>query len=362
MDEDVEDYKLKIEEGFRVSDDNFDQDKLENELDEKKSSVEEKQDSPSKYRKKNSNPFKKRIDQLTYENKLKEQQKYELIQKLQEKERLIAEKEELLSKNEQYKNAYYENNLQTREEAIISELKNAKEEGDIDKEVDLQKALAQVKAEQSTYSLYKTQEELRKHNEYKEEKYSDSNYEKYLYPQTPQYSPEEEYESEDYNEAYAEWLSENPWADHNSRYFSHKLRSEIDAFASELNDRLSFNGQSDLIGTPAYFQTLSNVMKDKYYVGDEDDDNSNNTNNNHYNVVAPVNRKGSSMADQYMSRNQNNTRNSTKLTPDEYEIARNLQIRLPNGNYASTQEAIKLYAESKAKLQNSQNPNKIIIS
>ncbi len=35
------------------------------------------------------------------------------------------------------------------------------------------------------------------------------------------------------------------------------------------------------------------------------------------------------------------------LSEDEYKIARNLQIKLPNGKYASGDEAVRRYAEAK---------------
>src|SRR5580692_11326382 len=72
--------------------------------------------------------LKKRLKDVTYEKKIRESQTRDLMAKLQEQERRLAEQQAMLEQSEQYKNTYYENNLQTRETAILNELKVAKEE------------------------------------------------------------------------------------------------------------------------------------------------------------------------------------------------------------------------------------------
>jgi hypothetical protein len=295
--------------------------------------------------------LKRRIDQVTFEKSVREAQTQELLARIQDQEQRLAQQQSLLEQNEQYKNAYYENNLQTREAGIINELKVAKEEGDIDKEIALSKELAKVTADQSTYGLYKSQlKNQSTHN------YNDPD----IYPE-PTYGnnipvPEPTYD-EPVNEAYDLWLERNPWADPESRNYSPRLRDEANQLADEINERLRYNGNSDIIGTPAYFDSIENLMSQRY--GLQNEAKPQKEQSQYYNV-APVSRNGSSMADQYMTRNPNNTRRHIPLSEDEYKIARNLQIKLPNGKYATGDEAVLRYSEAK-RMQNPSGSNKLVI-
>lgn len=299
--------------------------------------------------KRRSESFRNKIDQLTLEKNVREAQNQELLARVQEQERLLAEKQYQLEQNEQHKNAYYENSLQTRETSILNELKVAKEEGDVDKEIALSKALAQVAAEQSTYGFYKSQ--LKAQPTPSDYNYDDSS-ESTFYPVPTVNTNYEEPE----NDVLDSWLEKNQWADPNSSHFSPRLRQEANALSTELDEMLRYNGSSHMIGTPEYFDSLDNLMAEKYAIQDPP---AKQTSNSQY-AVAPVSRNGSSMADQYISKNPNNTRQSMSLTEDEYKIARNLQIKLPNGRYATGDEAVRRYAEAK-RLSNSSGSNKLII-
>jgi len=294
--------------------------------------------------------LKKRIDQITYERNVMEAKAQELMNRIQEQEQILADQQALLKQNEQYKNAYYENNLHTREKAILSELKFAKEEGDVDKEIALSKELAKVTADQSTYGLYKSQ--------LKNQNISPVNYNSYQDPHTNLYpNPTIRY-NEPINEAYDSWLEKNTWADPESSNYSPRLREEANQLANELDEMLRYNGNAEFIGTPAYFDSIDNLMSQMYSVKKNDQDQMPRDSQSY--SVAPVSRNGSSMADQYISRNPNNTRQHMSLSEDEYKIARNLQIKLPNGKYATGDEAVRRYAEAK-RFQNPQGSQKLVI-
>jgi hypothetical protein len=308
--------------------------------------------------------LKKRIDQVTFERNVREAQNKELLAKVQEQEQRLAEQRSLLEQNEQYKNAYYENNLQTRQKAIINELKVAKEEGDIEKEISLSQELAKVTADQSTYGLYKSQLQ----NQPRQNEPINNYDQQAIYPQ-PTFgnnldSPDNNYEES--NEAYDGWLERNSWADPDSRNFSPRLRQEANQLADEFDEMLRYNGKSEYIGTQAYFESIDNLMSERYAVqGNEprsrqEYDNEPQPRQSQSYNVAPVSRNGSSMADQYMSRNPNNTRRAMSLSEDEYKIARNLQIKLPNGKYATGDEAVRRYAEAKRE-QNPHGSQKLVI-
>lgn len=304
--------------------------------------------------------LKRRLEQVTYEKSIREAQTQELMARVQEQERRLAEQQALLEQSEQYKNTYYENNLQTRESAILNELKTAKEEGDIDKEIALSKELAKIAADQSTYGLYKSQ--LRNQSSYDQQNIypqptfgSDLKYQN----QDPNYLPQQTYE-EPYNEAYDAWLEKNPWADPESRNFSPRLVEEANKLVSELDDMLRYNGDSDRIGTSDYYNTIDNLMSERYGIRKQEQ-RPRESQESQYSNVAPVSRNGSSMADQYMARNPDNTRRNISLTEDEYKIARNLQIKLPDGRWRpGGDEALRRYMEAK-KFKNPNGSQKITI-
>lgn len=368
----VEQYKQTItDEGFTTTDEGgisdtptFGDDLNHEEIPREDHQNEDQQPKQKKTSRKTVEGLKKRIDQVTFEKNVREAQTQELLAKVQEQERRIAEQQSLLEQNEQHKNAYYENNLQTREKAIINELKVAKEEGDVDKEISLSKELAKVAADQSTYGYYKSQLQNQSRDDaYQASRYDQSN----IYPQ-PTFSNElqgpNNYE-EPVNEAYDNWLENNSWADPESQNYSPRLRDEAVQLSNEFDEMLRYNGKSEFIGTPAYFNSIDNLMSERYAVqgsGARQEQEPRQREQQSYTpaAVAPVSRSGSSMADQYMTNHPNNTRRHIQLTEDEYKIARNLQIKLPNGKYATGDEAVRRYAEAK-RSQNPHGSQKLVI-
>ena len=304
-------------------------------------------------RKKKENSLKKQLQQLRYDNYIKEQKARELEERVRLQEQILSQKQNQVEQYENQSNAYYENNLQTRESSILNELRQAKEEGDLDKEILLSKALAQVTAEQSTYGLYKTQR--RQEPSFDEEESSDSSLYQPHYQQGGPPVVFDDYESDD-ESPLSQWLDQNPWADPDSNQFSQRLRQEVNEFAKELEEHLKYNGQGNLIGTSSYFSALDDIMKDKY--GANSSSKSKGENESFSNPVSPVSRSGSSLADQYVSQNQGHSRNRISLSDDEMKIARSLKIKLPNGRYMSEAEAINEYAKNK---MNTGGSNKLII-
>lgn len=307
-------------------------------------------------RKKHTNTYKKRIDQLAYENRIKDQQLAELTDRARQQEYLLSQQSAALENEKDYKNAYYENNLQTREASIINELKAAKEEGDVDKEIALSKALSQVTAEQATYGLYKNQLEQR----VPAPNFDPDPIETHIYPAPhiagPDYDDYDD-QGDEISEVAEEWLDSNPWANPRDRSYSPKLRSELDTLAAELNETLRYNGHADMIGTPEYFSSLDNLMADRYSINAPQQEPRRYNNSP---SVAPVSRRGSSMADQYISNNPNSTRRSMPLSEDEYKIARNLQIKGPNGQWVAAGDiGVKRYYENKRAMGG--NSNKLVI-
>lgn len=298
--------------------------------------------------------LKHQLDKARYESKLKDEQNQKLLAHLQEKERLLAEKQMQVETAISNDHSRYLETLGLREQSILNELKVAKEEGDLQKEIDLTKDIAQVVADKSTYGLYKSQMHNQRNQgtEYEEDAYSPYPYQYSIPYQEPYAEPE--------NEHMENWLDRNPWADPSSSNYSQRLRGEVGQLASELDEMLKYNGRADMIGTSYYFDSLDNLMRDKYGTGNERS--AQNSGHSGGPMVAPVSRSGSSMSDQYMSTHPNSTRGGMSLTKEEYALARNLQIQMPNGRMRSSAEAIELYKEGKRHTSNDPlHPHRITI-
>lgn len=321
------------------------------------SSYDEKSSQKSKYRSKKASKDRLliRAERLAYENKIRDVQNKELSARVRQQEILLSEKQAQLDQQERHTNAYYQNNIGVREEAIINELRVAKEESDIEKELSLSKALAEIAAEKSTYELYKS---IKPKNDYDNVHPYSNDYENY-----DQHIPyiEPYMEEEPINEALEEFIDSNAWANPNSPQYSQKLRSEVDLLADDLSERLKFNGRHEIIGTPEYFNALSDMMNERYGINAKQEREPVRNTHQGYNssIVAPVGRSGSSMADQYMSRNQNNTRRSIPLSEAQYRVARNLKIKGFDGKYLPPEEAVKRYAEAAREVN--EDGNKVLI-
>lgn len=302
-----------------------------------------------KRRRGNKNPYKQRINQLTARIGDAEQSAFFLAQQLAEKEAIIAqqnaalqEKEHILSREKEFKNAYYESDLDNRERSIKNELKRAKEEGDIEAEIELSSELADIKGKKNAFELWKSEEARKQQEMLTNEPYVP--YEQTLtnpYAQ-PQYQ-------EPVNEDFSEWLESNQWYAKNP-----SLKEEADMIAQELAKRMSFNNMEDKIGTYEFFDSVVNIMRDRYSVSGGQDEESpqqmqpQQRPRTTQSSVAPVTRAGTSMADQYLARNQGRTSGrQVALSQEEYKLARNLQIPAGKGVYVSGDEAIKRYEKAK---------------
>lgn len=323
-------------------------------------SEESQQPSRRGTRKRNNN-LKGRLDAVLADNKAKDANQQHLLSLLQEQEVRLAEAQARADQNANYSNAYYEKSLENEESRIITELKLAKENLDIEKEVDLQQKLSEIAAQKQTQALSKT---LKKQQQFQAPptNYAQPNY----YPEQydiPQEAP--------VNEHFEDWLEEHPWADPNSPEFDQDLRAEVDELATTFNKHLKFKRASHIIGSPEYFRTLSNEMDRRY--GAES-----NSNNNEYDeyyeeppqheheqssvdnrtyAVAPVTKRGSSMADRYINNRVPNQRGQVgqgriTLTRDEWETGAKIAPMLSkiHGRRVSEEEAVAEYHKHKMNL------------
>lgn len=291
--------------------------------------------------------LKNRINSLTAQIKERENQNQQLLSLVQDQERRLSEAQSKADQNAYYTNVYYEQSLDNESQQVLSELKIAKENGEIDREVELSQRLSDISAKKQTQLLSKTlQKQQLNQND-------NSNY-YHPPPQNYNHSPAP---IDDANEDLEEFLDSNPFLDPSSHEFDHEISNEISQFAADLNKVLKVNRNSNLIGTREYYDIVSEEINKRYGI------NNNTINDNYYEPVnedinkkygvAPVNRRGSSMADRYVSNNQNyNPRNNNQrmtLSPSEIQIAKNLipTLQYVNNRTYTEQEAIAEYAKQK---------------
>jgi hypothetical protein len=292
------------------------------------------------------NGLKERLDSVLAENRAKDAERQQLMTYVQEQERRLAEAEAKAQQNAHYSNIYYEKSLENEEQRVLTELELAKESGDIKQEIALQKELAKVAAQQETQLLSKTV--LRQNSQQPQL----MNYQ--AEPQ-PQYQQQNTYQ-EPVNEYFEEWLEEHPWANPHSPEFDQNLSQEVNEIAVQFNKHLKFNGAGNVIGTPDYYNALSKEMNNRYMLNnnnnDEYYDDNQYVDNSAY-EVAPVTKRGSSMADRYVARNQNYNVNpnrpSMAVRKDEFEAAEHLKPALEKvyGRPFTIEESLAEYYKQK---------------
>lgn len=283
---------------------------------------------PSTTKKKKKNPFQKRIDKLVYENGTQQQTNSFLAQQLAEKEAYIAQQqarlqevESQLTQKDQYANEYFENSLQVQEHALKQKLREAKENGDVDLEIQAIDQLAEIKAARTTHEAWKIQEQARKQENLYNEPYEP--YETHLQPQ--------HYPQQPVNHDYQEWENDNPWVKNPG------LHNEALALGQELSKIYAFNNQSHLIGTYDFYDQISQEMAKRYGVNSMQQ--SNQQQPEEYEqyeqpqpsrpTVAPVSRRTAvnSMAHGHAAQRGPAQHLGAALNKDQYNIARHLDLR-----------------------------------
>lgn len=307
--------------------------------------IEEDDPHNSSRRKKSSSDRRNRVDVLVHENGgLQQQNKFlaqqleeERAMRLREREMRLQEREQLesyqtqLHKKDVESNEYYETSLDAYEASVTERIKKAIEDGDVDGQIALTSELADVKAKKNVNQLaqhnkYERQAQELRLRQMQEETYA---------PVEP--SPEVP-PTPAVNVHFQDWIEENPWFQESPR-----LRKEAEQIGQDLADRLAFNKQSHVIGTPDFYDKISELMSAQYKLGDHETMGQQ-THENPYieqeapamkqqpnpftglSPVAPVTRRtGNTMADQYVSDKSNAALRT--LSKEEFAIARHLPVR-----------------------------------
>lgn len=289
-------------------------------------------------KKERANPAEKRIKQVIFEKRAQEEENVLLRHQMAEKDAHMAEMQARIQQYDESLNAQrtmtdkaIEGRFLDSEESIRNALRQAKENGDIDRDVALTDQLAEIKAQKNAHELYRIQQA----NAYQQQIQN----EPFIPYETNQVQPTY---NRPVNVDFQEWVQENPWYQQNPR-----LRNEADLIYNELASRLAYNNHSQMIGTTPLFDTVTNIMNERYGQAQPQQQAEHQYQQQQYqnpqqNYVGPVNQRPT-QAQQYMSNNY--VPNGVPLTPDELMIARHL----PRKANETEADSINRYRKEKAK-------------
>ncbi len=274
----------------------------------------------TKEKKSRHQPKDRRVEQLAYEKGLKEQESL-YWQQIASEERARREQseaqrvqlEEVVKQKDSLSSQNFDRGLDAQVAHIKANLKRAKEEGDLDAEVDLQEALSDLKGQKYAHEVLR---------------YQQAQQPVYQQPVSQEYVPTEnpvnlnQFQESPEEREFREWQQENPWFVNNPR-----LRAEANQLADVLTNKLAFNNQQHLVGTPEFRDTVTNMLREKYGVGPLNQDDSQERSAMSKPHVAPVSRTMTQAA-QYAQ--QNRVQNVRQLTPEQLQAARCLPRRNNN--------------------------------
>jgi hypothetical protein len=147
-----------------------------------------------------------------------------------------------------------------------------------------------------------------------------------------------------------EWINENSWFDRESPYYDPEMAEEAMSISSGLDRELKRSRRADLIGTPDYFDTISDAVREKFNIQEEEDEEREEQyaeppREQQRQHVAPVSRSSGS----YSNTSPATSPRTVTLNAKEKEMA----LKMDYGTTMTAQEKIKKYADSKYQLMKS---------
>jgi len=202
------------------------------------------EDEEEKTKKKNRISERKRIAQLTRQLKQAQSVTHDVLARNQYLETKLTEKQKEAFASE-------ENFLSSQKERVKKILTDAIEEGDAPKIAEAQDLLSQYNAQ---IQLKKTQATT--------------------FQNTPQntYTPPSQDVGEhddDINEEGRTWLETNSWADPKADDFDEDLYNVADQYSIKLAKKYTLQGKKSDIGSPKFWNEITNYMNESYDISDE---------------------------------------------------------------------------------------------
>ena len=289
-----------------------------------KEQVPEEEFRPSHKRKKRPHPG-ERIGQYAHKAKTYETAANMLF------EQTKAQKEKIEAL-EREKQAFKEHALQLKADYAREVYEKAAEDGDVEKQA----------AAQNYMTQFNTELTLLKNKESKDD---------YHYQEPENLNEFLNYVPTPRTNVYAEeWLAENPWFDSTpgNPDFDPEMAQEAMQLSSIFDRELRRSRRSDVIGTPDYFDAISEAVRDKFGLT-EDNEYEETYEEPSYQApaprqnIAPVSRSSGGNA----SRPATSHQRTVYLNSTEKELA----LSLDYGANLTAQEKLKRYADSKYKME-----------
>jgi len=240
-------------------------------------------------------PLSKRINQLTYEKKVLEEQ-LQQSEWLRQQERVHLENERVayeqhLALKEQEEIESTQAAINQNEQLVLREMRRAKEEQDINSEMKWQAELT---------SLQKAQAQLEGYKAAKSSSQDDQDYIVEPLPQSYMPIPPQQTAPTITNPYMQEWMDSTPWANPNDPNYSPEVMNEADQVAAHFNTKLKLAGQAHVIGRPEYFQAITDVIEERHGIKNIKNSSSHQLNQNYSSApIGAVSRQGATMAEQY---------------------------------------------------------------
>lgn len=297
------------------------------------------EDGDSKPQKKKKGRYQQRLDQLIQQNYLKEQNLYEISQRLEATERRNRELEMVRREAEKNADNLKSQNLNLAEFQTINAINDAKDAEDRDTEEELRRRLIDIQIE-------------KRHSQDSRNRQSEDDFIRepirHSYQPQPEVSP-----------YLSEFMERNAWANPGHPHFDPELYQEAYGISEEMKRALKYQGHADLIETEDFYNALSNQMNQRWAPNSSQQKQPQKTQQQSSRgvPVAPVSRTGASMAEQYASQHPGSRANISILTADERAAAFNTSYKIAPGHTTSGDESVRYAAEQKLKRMQSTQSN-----
>ena len=202
-------------------------------------------------RRRKGNDARTRIDRLAREKEMLRQELRYANELLQRQAEQASIEKQAFAQNAEIN---YENALNTQLTLAKQQLLIAEEEGDSQAKVQLQDKIADVRSQMRALELE------RKHANVYQDTVAPVVYDPTLNMRDEYY----EQAAEPRNDAFEAWVDENQWFNPRSNYYNPKLAAEADEIADDLSAKLTLHKRGDIIGTDAFFETVTRVLNERH--------------------------------------------------------------------------------------------------
>jgi hypothetical protein len=184
-----------------------------------------------------------------------QREKHQLLKQLEDRDRLLQEKEMQLNRAEKLTNFSTEAAMHNYAETIDKDLERAKslkiqalESGDVNQQIEADLALHEAVGKRQDLNKWKAEQEFI---------YRQQQEQQFAQPQQPYYDEAAEYQRYVQNSKRA-WMAANPDIDPDSPQCNRKVALALDAYVTKLENHLNKSGMGNMIYSREYYDEIDN--------------------------------------------------------------------------------------------------------